>query len=164
MRILVCREAKNRNLRPATCGFRDTERGPRTDISRVLSRRDGSIRSEYETIPNGIPRLRTAAYWMRTGTQDFLCHPARPSQPTRLLGLGERLTAFGADVRDSGEGSSVLDGQSAPRLVAHRRRHRNQSGYSSFRKVLASSGWAFGVRSSKKLKYGATNGSGADTV
>src|SRR5438105_4506280 len=43
-------------------------------------------------------------------------------------------------------------------------RSRNQSGYSSFRKVPAMSGWAFGVRSSKKLKYGATNGSGADTV
>src|SRR2546423_223511 len=48
--------------------------------------------------------------------------------------------------------------------MRYRRRDRNQSGYSSFRKVLASAGWAFGVRSSKKLKYGATNGSGADTV
>jgi len=49
-------------------------------------------------------------------------------------------------------------------FVRGRRPDRNQSGYSSFRKVLALSGWAFGVRSSKKLKYGATNGSGADTV
>src|ERR1700716_2131880 len=39
-----------------------------------------------------------------------------------------------------------------------------QSGYSSFRNTPTMSGWAFGVRSSKKLKYGATNGSGADTV
>jgi hypothetical protein len=39
-----------------------------------------------------------------------------------------------------------------------------QSGYSSFRQVRGSAGWVFGVRSSRKLKYGATNGSGADTV
>ena len=39
-----------------------------------------------------------------------------------------------------------------------------QSGYSSFRQVRGSAGWGFGVRSSRKLKYGATNGSGADTV
>src|SRR6266550_4642528 len=30
--------------------------------------------------------------------------------------------------------------------------HRNQSGYSSFRQARGSSGWAFGVRSSRKLK------------
>jgi hypothetical protein len=40
----------------------------------------------------------------------------------------------------------------------------DQSGYSSFRQERGSAGWAFGVRSSRKLKYGATNGSGADTV
>jgi len=40
----------------------------------------------------------------------------------------------------------------------------SQSGYSSFRQVRGSSGWAFGVRSSRKLKYGATKGSGAATV
>src|SRR5207245_10651245 len=51
-----------------------------------------------------------------------------------------------------------------PILDAHRRRDRNQSGYSSFRQVRGSAGWAFGVRSSMKLKYGATNGSGADSV
>jgi hypothetical protein len=39
-----------------------------------------------------------------------------------------------------------------------------QSGYSSFRQARVSAGWAFGVRSSRKLKYGATNGSGAITV
>ena len=39
-----------------------------------------------------------------------------------------------------------------------------QSGYSSFRKVRGSWYGAFGVRSSSKLKYGATNGSGAITV
>ncbi len=39
-----------------------------------------------------------------------------------------------------------------------------QSGYSSLRKVRGSSGWGLGVRSSRKLKYGATNGSGALTV
>src|SRR5262252_8796213 len=33
---------------------------------------------------------------------------------------------------------------------------RCQSGYSSFRQVRGSAGWAFGVRSSKALKYGAT--------
>jgi hypothetical protein len=41
---------------------------------------------------------------------------------------------------------------------------RRQSGYSSFRHVRGSAGWVFGVRSSRKLKYGATNGSGAITV
>src|SRR5712664_4815359 len=51
-RILVCREAKNRNLRPATCGFRDTEGGPRT------ARKPGSVgvssflACEYETTSN----------------------------------------------------------------------------------------------------------------
>src|SRR4029450_12708412 len=39
-----------------------------------------------------------------------------------------------------------------------------QSGYSSFRHERGSAGWGFGVRSSRKLKYGTTNGSGADTV
>jgi predicted metal-binding membrane protein len=39
-----------------------------------------------------------------------------------------------------------------------------QSGYSSFRQARGSAGWTFGVRSSRKLEYGATNGSGADTV
>ena len=39
-----------------------------------------------------------------------------------------------------------------------------QSGYSSFRYVRGSSGWALGVRSRRKLWYGATNGSGAITV
>jgi hypothetical protein len=48
--------------------------------------------------------------------------------------------------------------------VAHQRRPRNQSGYSSFRQVPGSAGWAFGVRSRRKVKYGATKGSGADTV
>jgi hypothetical protein len=32
-----------------------------------------------------------------------------------------------------------------------RRRDRNQSGYSSFRQVRGSAGWAFGVRSRRKL-------------
>ena len=41
---------------------------------------------------------------------------------------------------------------------------KRQSGYSSFRQARGSAGWAFGVRSSRKLKYGATNGSGAITV
>ena len=45
-----------------------------------------------------------------------------------------------------------------------RRSFRDQPGYSSLRQVRGSSGWAFGVRSSRKLKYGATNGSGAVTV
>ena len=39
-----------------------------------------------------------------------------------------------------------------------------QSGYSSLRQERGSAGWAFGVRSSRELKYGATNGSGAATV
>jgi hypothetical protein len=43
-------------------------------------------------------------------------------------------------------------------------RSTDQSGYSSFRQERGSAGWPFGVRSSRKLKYGATNGSGADTV
>jgi hypothetical protein len=38
-----------------------------------------------------------------------------------------------------------------------------QSGYSSFRHARGSGGCGFGVRSSRKPKYGATNGSGADT-
>ena len=39
------------------------------------------------------------------------------------------------------------------------------SGYSSFRRMPpGSGGWGSGVRSMRKLKYGATNGSGADTV
>src|SRR5690242_17825169 len=41
---------------------------------------------------------------------------------------------------------------------------RRQSGYSSFRNDRGSSGPFFGVRSARKPKYGATNGSGADTV
>jgi hypothetical protein len=40
-----------------------------------------------------------------------------------------------------------------------------QLGYSSFRQERGgASGSVFGVRSSRKAKYGATNGSGADTV
>jgi hypothetical protein len=46
----------------------------------------------------------------------------------------------------------------------HRDPDRCQSGYSSFRQVRGSAGGVFGVRSSRKLKYGATKGSGADTV
>jgi hypothetical protein len=38
------------------------------------------------------------------------------------------------------------------------------SGYSSLRQARGSAGGSFGVRSSRKEKYGATNGSGADTV
>src|SRR5439155_2510354 len=45
-----------------------------------------------------------------------------------------------------------------------RKRLVDQSGYSSFRQARGSAGSGFGVRSSRKLKYGATNGSGADTV
>jgi hypothetical protein len=41
---------------------------------------------------------------------------------------------------------------------------RTQSGYSSLRQARSASGGGFGVRSSRKLKYGATNGSGAVTV
>src|SRR5258706_15191999 len=37
------------------------------------------------------------------------------------------------------------------------------AGYSSFRQVRGSAGCAFGVRSSRKLKEGETNGSGAET-
>src|SRR5215211_457526 len=40
----------------------------------------------------------------------------------------------------------------------------DQSGYSSFRHARGSAGGSFGVRSSRKVKYGATNGSGAITV
>ena len=40
----------------------------------------------------------------------------------------------------------------------------SQSGYSSFRHERGTSGCSFGVRSSRKAKYGWTNGSGADTV
>src|SRR5262245_32903761 len=39
-----------------------------------------------------------------------------------------------------------------------------QSGYSSFRHARGSAACGFGALSSSKLKYGATNGSGADTV
>src|ERR1700694_2578729 len=60
--------------------------------------------------------------------------------------------------------ASLAESQSAPRLVAHRRRDPNQSGYLSFRQVRGSAGCDFGARSSRKLSYGATNGSGADTV
>jgi hypothetical protein len=38
------------------------------------------------------------------------------------------------------------------------------AGYSSFRKMWGSDGFGSGVRSMRKLKYGATNGSGAETV
>ncbi len=49
-------------------------------------------------------------------------------------------------------------------LWAANRPGRRYSGYSSFRQLRGPAGWAFGVRSSRELKYGATNGSGADTV
>ena len=39
-----------------------------------------------------------------------------------------------------------------------------QSGYSSLRQARGSSAPGFGVRSSRKEWYGATNGSGAETV
>jgi hypothetical protein len=39
-----------------------------------------------------------------------------------------------------------------------------QSGYSSLRQARGSSGSGFGVRASRNEWYGATNGSGADTV
>ena len=45
-----------------------------------------------------------------------------------------------------------------------KRHHRDQSGYSSLRQARGSSGPGFGVRSSRKELYGATNGSGAATV
>src|SRR5437588_1898730 len=51
-----------------------------------------------------------------------------------------------------------------PRESASTRLRRRQSGYSSFRQARTSAGWAFGVRSSRELKYGVTNGSGAMTV
>jgi hypothetical protein len=41
---------------------------------------------------------------------------------------------------------------------------RSYRPYSSFRLGHVSLGGPFGVRSARKLKYGATNGSGADTV
>ena len=50
------------------------------------------------------------------------------------------------------------------RAVAMPHQRRSQSGYSSFRQTRTSAGCGFGVRSSRKLKYGATNGSGAITV
>jgi hypothetical protein len=37
-------------------------------------------------------------------------------------------------------------------------------GYTSFRQLRGSAGWAFGVGSSTRLWYGATNGSGAATI
>ena len=43
-------------------------------------------------------------------------------------------------------------------------RSRRQSGYSSLRHVRGSTGPGLGVRSCRNEKYGATNGSGADTV
>jgi hypothetical protein len=52
----------------------------------------------------------------------------------------------------------------AEAIVVHAGAFRDQSGYSSLRQVRGSSGWAFGVRWSRKLWYGATNGSGAITV
>src|SRR3989442_15868033 len=61
-------------------------------------------------------------------------------------------------------GIALVDSQSAPRLVAHRRRNWNQSGHSSFRQVRGSAGWAFGVRSSRGVVDGATNGAGAKPV
>ena len=53
--------------------------------------------------------------------------------------------------------SPTLPPVAQPRLPA-------QSGYSSLRHERGSAGWACGVRSSRELKYGATNGSGAATV
>ena len=51
-----------------------------------------------------------------------------------------------------------------PAGICDRCPDRRQFGYSSFRHARGSAGWAFGVRSSRKLEYGATNGSGAITV
>jgi hypothetical protein len=71
--------------------------------------------------------------------------------------------------------SPVLDAMTAPLVELDplptaapgyepRTADRRQSGYSSFRQARGSGGWGLGVRSSRKPKYGATNGSGADTV
>ncbi len=76
--------------------------------------------------------------------------------PERALALLRRETgtAFDADCVEA------LVRILTPELRATTR----QSGYSSFRHERISEGCGFGVRSSRKLKYGATNGSGAITV
>ena len=80
---------------------------------------------------------------------DFERHP-RPQRQRRAGFLSRSLGAQSSGARSAPMASSCSGGA--------------QSGYSSFRKVRGSSGWGLGVRSSRKLKYGATNGSGALTV
>src|SRR5260370_42339924 len=58
---------RDRNSLPATCGFRDTEGGPRAAISRVRCRGVRPAPSEYGATPYDTPRLSATAYWMRTG-------------------------------------------------------------------------------------------------
>ena len=67
----------------------------------------------------------------------------------------------------AGRKPGTLDGTRLPIwALAHswRSSYRYQSGYSSLRQARGSSGPGFGVRSSRKELYGATNGSGAATV
>jgi hypothetical protein len=76
---------------------------------------------------------------------------SRLTLPIGIQRLGKTLTALRATYAIREKVLSLAESQSAPRLVAHRRRDPNQSGYSSFRQVRGSAGWAFGVRSSRKL-------------
>jgi hypothetical protein len=48
--------------------------------------------------------------------------------------------------------TSVTVASTSGRLWAANRPGRRHSGYSSFRQLRGSAGWAFGVRSSRKLK------------
>src|SRR6266542_4714583 len=91
------------------------------------------------------------------GFHQSRAHPARqePGEPQK-----SSVTSGGGEARNRTRAPSRRE----RRVMSRDRPDRRQSGYSSFRQVRGSASWAFGVRSSSKLKYGATNGSGAVTV
>ena len=84
--------------------------------------------------------------------------PGSTESAIRPAGNGTRCNA------ESGGDTGVSDTAGEGSLPEYGVSPSTQSGYSSLRQERGSAGWAFGVRSSRELKYGATNGSGAATV
>jgi hypothetical protein len=81
---------------------------------------------------------------------------------------GERARSFRRDRRGLRPASRAvtrsLHAGRSTRSIDEEPARAQSAEYSSFRKMWGSDGFGSGVRSMRKLKYGATNGSGAETV
>jgi hypothetical protein len=81
----------------------------------------------------------------------LLVHPGHRGRPA-IEHLAHLPSQCPGHVVELHRPSSVTVASTSRRLSAANRPGRCQSGYSSFRQLRGSAGWAFGVRSSRKLK------------